>query len=82
MVRESDLSSSGGSERGNVADCSARLKVVISELARCYGAAAVVVALTEIVGCAACAKDGVERGTSIRGLIARIGTSPEDKPNQ
>jgi hypothetical protein len=48
------------------------LNHAIGELARRYGAASVVVALTEVMGCASCATDSVERGASIRALMDRM----------
>lgn len=54
-----------------VAMCVRQLDLTIGELARRYGAAAVVVALTEVMGCGSCATDSVERGVSIRELVER-----------
>ena len=74
----------GGGEEGrkssavearNVAGCVRELNHTIGELARRYGAASVVVALTEVMGCASCATDSVERGASIRTLMDRVSIS-------
>jgi hypothetical protein len=56
----------------DVAVCVRTLNRTIGQLANRYGAASVVAALTEVVGCASCVDD-VSRGTSIRALIERIG---------
>lgn len=56
----------------DVASCVRELNHAIGELARRYGAASVVVALTEVMGCASCATDSVERGASIRALMDRM----------
>jgi hypothetical protein len=63
-VREADSS--------NVALCARTLNSTIGELARCYGIASVVAALTEVMGCASCATASVERGTNIRALVERL----------
>ncbi|HYB65149.1 MAG TPA: hypothetical protein VEC59_07815 [Steroidobacteraceae bacterium] len=55
-----------------VASCVREINHMIGELARRYGAASVVVALTEVMGCASCATDSVERGASIRALMDRM----------
>ena len=74
----------GGSEAGkkssaadarNVASCVRELDHTIGELARRYGAASVVIALTEVMGCPSCATDSVERGASIRALMDRVSIS-------
>jgi len=44
-------------------------------LARSYGAASVVVALTEVMGCSSCTTDSAERGASIRALVERMNVS-------
>ena len=59
----------------DVAVCVRKLNDTIGELARRYGAASVVVALTEVMGCSSCAKDSVERGASIRALVERTNAS-------
>jgi hypothetical protein len=64
-----------GAYSGNVAVCVRKLNDTIGELARRYGAASVVVALTEVMGCSSCAKDSVERGASIRALVERTNAS-------
>jgi hypothetical protein len=56
----------------DVASCVREINHAIGELARRYGAASVVVALTEVMGCASCATDSVERGASIRALMDRM----------
>jgi hypothetical protein len=73
----------GSEERGklgaidaqDVANCVREINHAIGELARRYGAASVVVALTEVMGCATCATDSVERGASIRALMDRMSVS-------
>jgi hypothetical protein len=62
-------------ESHNVAACMRELNHTIGELARRYGAAAVVLALTEVIGCSSCATDSVERGASIRELMERMSAS-------
>ncbi len=56
----------------DVASCVREINHAIGVLARRYGAASVVVALTEVMGCASCATDSVERGASIRALMDRM----------
>lgn len=55
-----------------VADCVRTLNHTIGALARSHGVAAVVLALTEVMGCSSCIADSIERGTSIRGLVERM----------
>jgi hypothetical protein len=62
----------GGADLTNVAICVRKLNHTIGELARCYGAVSVVVALTEVMGCSACATDSVQRGAGIRALVERM----------
>jgi len=62
----------GEADSSNVAICARTLNHTIGELARCYGTASVVAALTEVMGCASCATASVERGTSIRALVERV----------
>jgi len=57
-----------------VATCVRQINHKIGELARCYGVAAVVAALTEVMGCASCITDSMERGSSIRALVERVST--------
>jgi hypothetical protein len=64
-----------GIDAKDVASCVRELDHTIGELARRYGAASVVVALTEVMGCASCATDSVERGASIRALMDRVTTT-------
>ena len=59
-------------DQTNVAVCIRTLNHTIGELARCHGATAVVVALTEVMGCSSCITDTVERGASIRALVERL----------
>jgi hypothetical protein len=59
-------------DANNVAACVRALNHTIGELARQYGVSAVVVALTQVMGCSSCTTDRVERGASIRALIERI----------
>lgn len=65
----------GSAASEDVAACVRQLNYTVGELARVYGAAAVVVALTEVMGCESCAMDSVERGLSIRALMERIRVS-------
>jgi hypothetical protein len=58
----------------NVAACVRTLNHTIGDLARCYGASSVVSALTEIMGCASCITDNVERAASIHTLVERMST--------
>jgi hypothetical protein len=55
-----------------VASCVRALNHTIGELARRHGVPAVVAALTEVMGCASCITDSVERGASIRVLVERM----------
>jgi hypothetical protein len=55
-----------------VAACVRTINHTIGELARCHGVAAVVAALTEVMGCASCLTDSMERGASIRALVERM----------
>jgi hypothetical protein len=52
--------------------CIRTLNHTIGELARCHGVAAVVIALTEVMGCSTCIADSIERGTSVRLLVERM----------
>lgn len=56
----------------SVAICVHKLNHTIGELARFYGVASVVVALTEVMGCSSCAAGSVERGVSMRSLVERM----------
>ncbi len=71
MAEERQRGQSGSVDAKDIAMCVRQLDHTIGELARRYGAAAVVVALTEVMGCASCATDSVERGVSIRELVER-----------
>lgn len=64
-----------GVDPKDVAGCVREINHTIGELARRYGAASVVIALTEVMGCASCATDSVERGASIRALMERMSLS-------
>jgi hypothetical protein len=75
MAARDDSDDIGEADSSNVAICTRTLNHTIGELARCYGAASVVVALTEVMGCASCMTDIVERGTSIRALVERLGVT-------
>jgi hypothetical protein len=55
-----------------IAACVQQLNQSIGDLARCYGVAAVVAALTEVMGCSFCIADSLERGTSMRALVERM----------
>jgi len=61
-----------GADAKDVASCVLEINHTIGELARRYGAASVVIALTEVMGCASCATDSIERGASIRALMDRM----------
>lgn len=63
----------GDSDQTSVSVCVRTLDRMIGELADRYGAASVVAALIEVVGCSLCVRDSVKSGTSIRALIERIG---------
>ena len=66
---------SQGYERADqsaVSICVRKLNHAIGELARVYGTASVVAALTEVMGCASCATGSVERGASIQALVERM----------
>lgn len=75
MADRDDNDEIGDADSKGVAVCVRTLNHTIGELARCYGAASVVVALTEVMGCASCMTDIVERGTSIRALVERLGVT-------
>jgi hypothetical protein len=72
MAARDDTDDIGEAELSNVAICARRLNHTIGELARCYGTASVVAALTEVMGRASCATASAERGTSIRALVERV----------
>jgi hypothetical protein len=55
-----------------VAACVQAINHTIGELARGHGVAAVVVALTEVMGCSSCMTDSIERGASVRMLVERM----------
>ncbi len=72
MAEWDDREGHRGIDLNDVAVCVQKLNHTIGELASCYGAASVVIALTEVTGCASCATDSVERGASLRALMARM----------
>jgi len=72
MAAHDDRSSPGDVDSSNVALCVQALNHTIGELARRYGAAPVVLALTEVMGCASCASDSIERGSSLHALLERM----------
>jgi len=72
MAGDNDTNACSAAALSDVALCVRKLNHTIGELARCYGAKSVVVALTEVMGCAACASDSIERGASIRALVERM----------
>jgi hypothetical protein len=71
VVMPDEIDDIGGAD-SNIDVCVHTLDRMIEELANRYGAASVVAALTEVVGCSACADDQINRGTSIRALMRRI----------
>lgn len=72
MTRREDNVDIAGADSGKVGACVRALNHTIGELARQHGVSAVVVALTQVMGCSCCATDSVERGASIRALTERI----------
>ncbi len=70
-MAERDVSP-GGADPSKVAVCVRKLNHTIGDLARNYGVASVVMALTEVMGCSSCATDSVERGAGIRALVERM----------
>jgi hypothetical protein len=75
MPRRDDADDVHEAKSSDVAVCARTLNHTIGELARRYGTASVVTALTEVMGCASCATASVERGTSIRILVERLGVT-------
>ena len=75
MAERDDSQGYGRADPGAVSICVRKLNHTIGELARYYGAASVVAALTEVLGCSSCAADSIERGASIRALVERMGVS-------
>jgi len=71
MADRDDNDEIGDADSKGVADCVRTLNHTIGQLADHYGAASVVAALTEVVGCLSCVGD-VRRGTGIRALMERI----------
>ena len=59
-----------------IAACVQKLNHAIGDLARCHGVAAVVAALTEVMGCSYCITDSIERDASIRLLVERMKSAP------
>jgi hypothetical protein len=74
MADRDDNDEIGDANSRDVAVCVLALNRTIGQLANRYGAASVVAALTEVVGCASCVND-VSRGTRIRALMVRIGVT-------
>jgi len=72
MKHQDDSDNISRADSSDVGVCVRRLNHTIGELAERYGVASVVVALTEVMGCASCATDSVERGASIRALVERM----------
>ena len=75
MAERKEPRETGSVGSQEVAACVRELNHTMGELARLYGAASVVVALTEVMGCESCAMDSVERGVSIRSLMERMKAS-------
>ena len=61
----------GDADSRGAAVCVRTLNRTIGQLANRYGAAAVVMALTEVMGCSSCMSD-VSCGRGIRALMKRI----------
>jgi hypothetical protein len=72
MAKHDDSDEVRNADSSDVAMCVRTLNHTIGELARRHGAACVVVALTEVMGCASCITDTVERSSSMRALVERI----------
>jgi len=75
MVERKEPREPGSEGSKEVAACVRQLNQTMGELARVFGASAVVVALTQVMGCESCAMDSVERGASIRALMERMKAS-------
>jgi hypothetical protein len=66
------------SERNNIAEsdhvgeCVRALNHTIGDLARRYGPTTVVAALTEIMGCASCISENLERAANIHSQVERM----------
>jgi hypothetical protein len=73
MAGHTERGTHAGGDKEKVSICVRELDHTIGELARRYGAASVVLALTQVMGCASCASDSVERGLGIRALVERTG---------
>jgi hypothetical protein len=71
MAVRDDNDEIGDADSKGVAVCMRTLNHTIGQLVNRYGAASVVAALTEVVGCSCCVGD-VRRGTGIRALMERI----------
>jgi hypothetical protein len=71
MTKRSRSEDTGRTEVQNVAACMRTLNHTIGELARCYGAACVAAALTEVMGCATCT-ERVTRRRSAQALAERL----------
>jgi hypothetical protein len=72
MAERKDSVDIAGADADNVAACVRALNHTIGELAQQHGVSAVVVALTQVMGCSSCATDRRERAARIRVLIERI----------
>ena len=72
MSQQDDRERSRGIDPNDVGACMRKLNHAIGQLASRYGAPSVVAALVEVMGCAYCATDSVERGASLRALIERV----------
>jgi len=73
MAGQTERGTRAGGDEQKVAICVRELDHTIGELARRHGAASVVLALTQVMGCASCASDSVGRGLSIRAWVERTG---------
>jgi hypothetical protein len=71
MPHRDDDDHVGDADSRDVAVCVQTLNHTIGQLANCHGAAAVVAALTEVMGCSSCMSD-VSCGRGIRALMKQI----------
>jgi len=74
MAEQTERGTPAGGDEEKVSICVRELDHAIGELARRHGAASVVLALTQVMGCVSCASDSVGRGLSIRALVERTGS--------
>lgn len=72
MAHRVENDDTGDPDSKSVAVCVRTLNHTIGQLANQYGAASVVAALTDVVGCSSCA-DEVSRERRIRALMQRVG---------